>query len=132
DVEMRLTDGKRHDHKVHEQEHQFAVDEAAEDGTFDKYAKLSTGEIVDGRGRERDGEVTHKGNSSGRPPHLTRPLPKIPRPIPCRIRNGVEPRRPNPIKARVISKMPARSPPQKIAAKGFGTVFIQYRQLDRR
>ena len=50
DVEMRLTDGKRHDHEVHEQEHQFAVDEAAEDGTFDKYAKLSTGEIIDGRG----------------------------------------------------------------------------------
>jgi len=76
DVEMRLTDGKRHDHEVHEQEHQFAVDEAAEDGTFDKYAKLSTGEIVDGRGRERDGEVTHKANRSGCPPHLTRPSSK--------------------------------------------------------
>ena len=56
DVEMARSDcRKRYDHEVHEQERQFAVDEAAEDGTFDKYAKLSTGEIVDSRGRERDG-----------------------------------------------------------------------------
>jgi len=36
----------------------------------------------------------------------------------CSIRKGFAPSKPNPMKACVISKIPASRPPQKIAAKG--------------
>ncbi len=77
DIEMRWTDcRKRYDHEVHEQEYQFAVDQAAENGVFEEHTKFSAGQVINGRSRERDREMTEKANRSGCPSHLLRPSSK--------------------------------------------------------
>ena len=73
DVILRMTDCRqRNNHEVHEQEYQFAVEETAQDSAFDQQAKFSAGQVINGRGCERDREVTDKANGRRGPSHIAR------------------------------------------------------------
>src|SRR5438477_815199 len=59
-------------------------------------------------------------------------VPKMPPAIRCRMRNGVDPIRLNPMNARVRSNTPASRPPQKIAANGPLEKIFMFLSQERR
>ena len=99
---------------------------------LDKDAEFSAGEVVNGRGRERDGEVTQKTNRSRCPSHLRRAGAKDAGrdPLEDPERSGTDETEPN--KSLRDVEDASEQPAPEDRSKGIGTSFAHASVLTER